>query len=175
VMFEQKRINMRAALRPAAAFAMLLSVLLAAGACGGGDQAAATAVPPAVTAETGGMALGGAVATAAPGEEAAAPSSAATEKATTEATAEALAEAPAAAPVLDAGAPITAVGTIDVYADADPTAPRFGEYPAGTVLTVVEVGSDFGGYPVEVDGRRWYRVRAPDGLVGWVSEPLSEP
>ena len=175
MMFEQKRINMRAALRPAAAFAMLLSVLLLAGACGGGDQATATAALPVVTAETGGMALGGTAAAGSTGEGAAAPSGEATAEVIDDATAEALPEATAAAPVLDAGAPITAVGTIDVYADADPTAPRFGEYPAGTVLTVVEVGSDFGGYPVEVDGRRWYRVRAPDGLVGWVSEPLSEP
>ena len=75
------------------------------------------------------------------------------------------------AAVLAAGALITGGGTVDVYADAEPTAPRFGEYPAGTVLTVVEAGGDFPGYPVEVDGRRWYRVRAPDGLVGWVVEP----
>ncbi len=81
----------------------------------------------------------------------------------------------AAPPVLEAGTLITAGGTVDVYADADLTAQRFGEYPAGTVLTVVEAGGDFGGYPVEVEGQRWYRVRAPDGLVGWVAEPLSEP
>ncbi len=99
----------------------------------------------------------------------------ATAETTSETIPETTLEATVAAPVLDAGALITAGGTVDVYADADPTAPRFGEYPAGTVLTVVEAGGDFGGYPVEVDGRRWYRVRAPDGLVGWVPEPLSEP
>ena len=68
--------------------------------------------------------------------------------------------------MLDAGAVITAPARVDVYADADPTAARFGKYAAGTVLTVVEAGGDFHGYPVEVDGRRWYRVRAPDGLGG---------
>jgi len=166
VIFEQKRVLVRAAFRPAVVFAVLLIVLLAAAACGGDEQAAATEVPPAITAETGGMALG-AAATAAPAE------------ATAEAAGVTAAEAPPAAttapPVLDAGAQITAQDKVDVFADADPTAQRFGEYPAGTVLTVVEAGGDFAGYPVEVDGRRWYRVRAPDGLVGWVVEPLSEP
>ncbi len=170
-MFDQKRVSVRAALRPAAVFAMLLGVLLLAGACGGGDQAMATEVPPAVTAETGGMALGGSTNAESTDAGAAAPSGEATAEVIEEATTEGTPEATVAAPVLDAGALITAGGTVDVYADADPTAPRFGEYPAGTVLAVVEAGGDFGGYPVEVDGRRWYRVRAPDGLVGWVSEP----
>jgi hypothetical protein len=75
------------------------------------------------------------------------------------------------APVLDAGTVITATGRVAIYADADPAAARFGQYEAGTVLTVVEAGGDYTAYPVVVDGRRWYRVRAPDGLVGWVSEP----
>ena len=171
VMFDQKRVSVRAALRPAAVFAMLLGVLLLAGACGGGDQSAATEAPPAVTAETGGMALGGTADAGSTDAGAAAPSGEATAEVIEEATTEGTPEATVAAPVLDAGALITAGGTVDVYADADPTAPRFGEYPAGTVLAVVEAGGDFGGYPVEVDGRRWYRVRAPDGLVGWVPEP----
>ena len=167
VIFEQKRVTMRAALRPAAVFAMLFSVLLIAGGCGGNEQAAATEVPPAITAETGGMALGG---TAESTDAAAAPSSDATTEAAA-ATVEPSPEPTVAAPVLDVGALITAADRVDVYADADPTAQRFGEYPAGTVLTVVEAGGEFAGYPVEVDGLRWYRVRAPDGLVGWVSEP----
>lgn len=170
-MFEQKRESMRAALSRAAVFATVLSVLLAAGACGGSDQPAATEVPPAITAETGGMALGGA-ATAAPSTEGEAGSNgAAAPAATAEVTTEAAPEPTVAAPVLEAGALITAESAVDIYADADPTAQRFGEYPAGTVLAVVEAGGEFTGYPVEVDGRRWYRVRAPDGLVGWVAEP----
>lgn len=174
-MFEQKRVSVLAALRPAAVFAMLLSVLLLAGACGGSDQPTATEASPAVTAETGGMALGGTAAAGATDAGAGAPSGEATAEVIDEAPAEVAPQATAAAPVLDVGALITAGGTVDVYADADPTASRFGEYPAGTVLTVVEAGGDFSGYPVEVDGWRWYRVRAPDGLVGWVPEPLSEP
>ncbi|MFN8465203.1 MAG: hypothetical protein U0X20_06610 [Caldilineaceae bacterium] len=172
-MFEQKRIFVRAALRPAAVFVVLLLMLFAAAACGGDEQPAATEVPPAVTAETGGMALGGA-ATAAPAESTADTTNAAGGETAPAATSEATPQA-TAAPVLEVGAQISARDTTDVYADAAPTAQRFGEYPAGTVLTVVEAGGDFAGYPVEVDGRRWYRVRAPDGLVGWVTEPLSEP
>ena len=171
MMFEQKRVRVRAALAPAAVFAMLLAVIFAAAACGGSEQPAATEIPPAITAETGGMSLGGAAVTTAPAGEAATGVGEAIVEAATESAAEPTPEATVPATVLDAGAQITVDGTVDVYADADPTTQRFGEYPAGTVLTVVEAGGDFSGYPVEVDGRRWYRVRAPDGLVGWVPEP----
>jgi hypothetical protein len=182
VMVEQKRVFARATLGPAVVFAVLLLVLFALGACGGDEQPAATEVPPAITAETGGMALGG-TAAAAPAESTAGSTADAANAAggetspapTPATTSAATPEAATPPPVLDPGAQITARDTTDVYADADPTAPRFGEYPAGTVLTVVEAGGDFGGYPVAVDGRRWYRVRAPDGLVGWVIEPGSEP
>ncbi len=60
VMFEQKRVHVRAALGPTVIFAVLFVVLLLAGACGGGEQPPATEPPPAITAEAGGMALGGA-------------------------------------------------------------------------------------------------------------------
>ena len=170
MMLQQKRVHVRAALRPAVVFAVLLIVLITAAACGGDEQPAASQVPPAVTAETGGMALGGNTA-AAPAEVTVEAAGAAAPDVTPDVTP----EATVAPPVLSPGAQITAGGTVDIYADANPTAPRFGEYPAGTVLTVVEAGGDFSGYPVEGDGRRWYRVRAPDGLVGWAAEPLSEP
>ena len=166
MMVEQKRVFARAALGPAAVFAVLLLVLFAVGACGGDEQPTGTEVPPAITAETGGMALGG-TAAAAPAESTAGSTADAANAAggeTTPApTSAATPEAATPPPVLDPGAQITARDTTDVYADADPTAPRFGEYPAGTVLTVVEAGGDFGGYPVAVDGRRWYRV----ARAGW--------
>jgi hypothetical protein len=72
--------------------------------------------------------------------------------------------------VLEVGSPITADGPVTLHADAGRTSPRFGVYDAGTVLTVIEAGGDYAAYPVEVDGARWYRVRAPDGLVGWMQE-----
>jgi hypothetical protein len=75
-----------------------------------------------------------------------------------------------ATPVLEEGSTITAAASVTLYADAVEASPRFGVYDAGTVLTVVEAGGDYAAYPVEVDGARWYRVRAPDGLVGWVQE-----
>lgn len=169
MMFKQNRVHGQAVVGPAAVFAVLLIVLFAAGACGGAEQPAATEVPPAITAEAGGMALGG-TATEAPAAAGEADVIAeATGEVPGEASGAATPEVAVSAPVLDAGALITAAGSVDVYADADPTAQRFGEYPAGTVLTVVEAAGDHSGYPVEVDGQRWYRVRAPDGLVGWVA------
>jgi hypothetical protein len=72
--------------------------------------------------------------------------------------------------VLEVGATITLGVPVTLYADAGEASPRFGVYDAGTVLTVIEAGGDYAAYPVEVDGARWYRVRAPDGLVGWMQE-----
>jgi hypothetical protein len=73
-------------------------------------------------------------------------------------------------PVLAVGAQIIAPGTTAVYAEPDPAALRYAEYPGSATFIVVEPGSDFAAYPVDVGGQRWYRVRAPDGLVGWVAE-----
>ena len=40
-------------------------------------------------------------------------------------------------------------------------------YPPGSVFTVIEPSGIYTGYPVQVDGRTWYRLQAADGLVGW--------
>lgn len=69
---------------------------------------------------------------------------------------------------LAAGAPVKAVAALRIYADADPAAPVRAEYAVGTAFVVLEPGGDYGAYPVEVGGVPWYRVRAEDGLVGWV-------
>jgi SH3-like domain-containing protein len=41
-------------------------------------------------------------------------------------------------------------------------------YGPGTLLGVLEPTGDHPGYPVLNEGQTWVRVRAVDGLVGWV-------
>ncbi|MBW7885377.1 MAG: hypothetical protein H3C34_22645 [Caldilineaceae bacterium] len=81
---------------------------------------------------------------------------------------EAAAAATALPPSIVAGAPVSAMGMVRFYADADPEAATLAEYPQGATFVVVEPGGDYTGYPVEINGVRWYRVKAEDGLVGWV-------
>lgn len=82
--------------------------------------------------------------------------------------------APTAAPTPDARtfAPgdvvVSAGGRVAVYADALNGAALLDTYGAGVPLTVIEPSGDVGDYPVVVDGVSWLRVRAQDGLVGWV-------
>jgi hypothetical protein len=157
----------------------------------------AAATPPTVAVETGGMALGGAAtAEAATAEAATAGAAAASDAGASSAgSADPSAEAatPAAAPgtdgasadaaaqeaaamqalpVLQAGASITVTSTAAVYAEPAAAALRYAVYPGDTAFTVVEPGGDFAAYPVEAEGVRWYRVRAPDGLVGWLVASL---
>jgi len=66
------------------------------------------------------------------------------------------------------GAAVVARGVVRVYPEADPRAQAMGEYGAAALFTVIEPGGDYAGYPVEISEVRWYRVRAADGLVGWV-------
>jgi hypothetical protein len=40
-------------------------------------------------------------------------------------------------------------------------------YPPGATFTVIEPSGSYTGYPVQVEGRTWYRLQASDGLVGW--------
>ena len=70
--------------------------------------------------------------------------------------------------VLAIDTPVLAGGVLRLYADADPTAQRLAQYDAGAEFVVVEPGGDYTAYPVDKNGVRWYRVRAPDSLVGWV-------
>lgn len=127
-------------------YGVLLLLLLSLAGCGGAPSP--TPTPVAVTVETGGMAV-----TAAPATPAATPTP--------------LPE-PTAAPRLAPGATVSALATLRVYADADPAAPVLAEYAAGAAFTVLEPGGDYAAYPVVVAGIPWYRVRAEDGLAGWV-------
>ena len=131
--------------------AALVSLMLVLAGCGSDEQVSPTP-PIEVTVETGGMALPGSVESGAATnttESVAAP--AATEKA-----------------VLSVGAMVVARDEADIFAEPDQAAARFAQYAAGSQFTIVEPDGEFTMYPVEVDGQHWYRVRAEDGLVGWV-------
>jgi hypothetical protein len=54
-----------------------------------------------------------------------------------------------------------------LYNDATATAMVMNVYATGEQLTVLDPSGDYASYPVENGGRLWYRLRAPDGLVGW--------
>jgi hypothetical protein len=70
--------------------------------------------------------------------------------------------------VFDVGATVVARGVVRVYPEANPRTQAMGEYAAAATFAVIEPGADYAGYPVETNEVRWYRVRASDGLVGWV-------
>ena len=70
--------------------------------------------------------------------------------------------------VLDPGTEVQALGMLRLYAAPEPTAATLDEYVAGATFTIIASPDDLGPYPVELNGVRWYRVRAADGLVGWV-------
>lgn len=133
-------------------------LFLALAACNGGAEPAPTPTV-ALAVETGGMALPGGAADAAPALDAAAPPAA-----------EAAAPTDTARPVLAAGAELVIDSPAALHAEPDPTSPRFAEYAAGSRLTVIEPDGDYREYPVIIEGQRWLRVRAEDGLAGWMVE-----
>ena len=73
--------------------------------------------------------------------------------------------------VLVPGQPVVANDPVGVklYSDASVNAPVMAIYAEGTAFTVLEPSGDYGAYPIEQAGHRWYRLRAADGLIGWVS------
>jgi hypothetical protein len=77
------------------------------------------------------------------------------------------ADAPSVMVVFGAGDTVVARDILRIYPEANPRAQAMGEYRAPATFVVIEPGSDYDGYPVEVAMVRWYRVRAEDGLVGW--------
>ncbi len=70
--------------------------------------------------------------------------------------------------VFEPGATVqNAAGNVVIYAEPSLEAQILDTYAPGIALTVLEPGGDFRGYPVEIDGAGWVRVRAEDGLAGW--------
>ncbi len=63
---------------------------------------------------------------------------------------------------------VSQAGRLAVYAQAAADAPVLDSVGEGVPLTVLEPSGDYTGYPVIAGGHGWVRVRAADGLVGWV-------
>ncbi len=71
--------------------------------------------------------------------------------------------------VYAAGQVVTGAQALAVYPDAAAGGPVLEVYEGGAAFTVLEPGLDKSAYPVVADGASWVRVRAGDGLAGWVN------
>lgn len=78
-----------------------------------------------------------------------------------------------------AGQTVQAAATLLLHADADLGALVMNRYPVGAQFTVLMPSGEYEAYPVGADdSSTWYRLRAADGLVGWVAanelRPMTE-
>jgi len=77
-----------------------------------------------------------------------------------------------ARPGLDTAAAgdVIAAGTaaLALHLEAGTDSPVMEVYAAGAQFVVLEPAGDVPSYPALVNGRKWVRVRAGDGLVGWI-------
>ncbi len=77
--------------------------------------------------------------------------------------------------VFDIGAMVSAsAGRVELHADVAIDAPILDSVGPGVALVVLPPSGDYEIYPVVIDGISWVRVRAEDGLVGWVQANLVE-
>jgi hypothetical protein len=145
------------------------------------DAPATAPTMPPVTATLGTTVLGAAengeaVPTETWEEEASSAPSAATDEPETPtpmpatSTPRAITRVPAVAPAVFApGDVVITPGTrLTLYADATLDATVLDAIAPSTTLTVLEPSGDFTAYPVLRDGHNWVRVRAVDGLAGWI-------
>jgi|GEM_PF-3854503 len=72
-----------------------------------------------------------------------------------------------------AGQIVEAIGIEDggvfFCADASAHSVIMNEYQSGDRFTIVPASGEYKASPVENDGMTWYRLVAPDGLVGWMA------
>jgi hypothetical protein len=159
---------------------------------GAGTEAAATEAvteTAGVTATEGMTEAGTDVATESATEsatEAAAETTGAAGTAATEPAVEPATEVTAAAPAATQEAPAEPVVTLSVgetfttalpvrvYAMPGEESPAIALYNQGTAFIVIEPDLEHLDYPVLVEGQAWLRVRAEDGLAGWVLAGVTE-
>lgn len=68
-----------------------------------------------------------------------------------------------------AGQVVTAAQALALFPDAAAGLPVLEVYDGGAAFTVLEPGLDKSVYPIVADGASWVRVRAGDGLAGWIN------
>jgi len=73
------------------------------------------------------------------------------------------------------GQVVQTIAPLSLYADATDAAMLMKSYAAATQFTVIEPSGDYDTYPIVTSEDQWYRVRADDGLVGWVTAEQLAP
>jgi len=84
------------------------------------------------------------------------------------------AEATATPNPFNTGGIATTTDALRLYADAARSSLVLNVITQGESVTITEASGNYATYPVEADGIAWVRVRAGDGLVGWVDSTKLE-
>ena len=72
------------------------------------------------------------------------------------------------------GSMATTTDALRLYADAARSSLVLNVIAQGESITITEASGNYATYPVEADGIAWVRVRAGDGLAGWVDSTKLE-
>lgn len=84
------------------------------------------------------------------------------------------AEATATPNPFNTGSMATTTDALRLYADAARSSLVLNVITKGESITITEASGNYATYPVEADGIAWVRVRAGDGLAGWVDSTKLE-